>query len=86
MPEQIFRLARIALIRREADEELLNVKIRKAKHHYIKKYEARIAVLRAKAYEMSSTFVRNSAADDRLDEYVPESVAAYIRKNHLYGA
>lgn len=77
---QIFRLARIALIRREADEELLNVKIRKAKHHYIKKYEARIAVLRAKAYEMSSTFVRNSAADDRLDEYVPESVAAYIRK------
>lgn len=86
MPEQIFRLARIALIRREADEELLNVKIRKAKHHYIKKYEARIAVLRAKAYEMSSTFVRNSAADDRLDEYVPESVAAYIRKKHLYGA
>ena len=43
-------------------------------------------MLRAKAYEMSSTFVRNSAADDRLDEYVPESVAAYIRKNHRYGA
>ncbi len=86
MPERIFALARIALIRRETDEPLLNVRVREAKLRYIRKYEARIAVLRAKAYEMSSTFVRNAVKEGGFDGYVPESVAAYIRKNHLYGA
>ena len=86
MPEKIFRLARIALVRREADNEFLNVRVQETKRRYMKKYAARIVLLQAKAYELSSTFVRDAISDGNFEGYVPESVAAYIRKNHLYDA
>lgn len=81
-----FQTGTVALIRREADNEFLNVRVQETKRRYMKKYAARIVVLQAKAYELSSTFVRDAISDGNFEGYVPESVAAYIRKNHLYGA
>lgn len=49
------------------------------------KYGARIRLLQAPLLEISSTVIRNRASRDLGVRYmVPDSVAEYIRTNHLY--
>ncbi len=85
-PEDIFRLAYPVYIRREADQSLDDLIVRK-----IADYHARfgkvVRRIQAPAIELSSSNVRAVAAAGRpLDGLVPPAVAAYIRDHGLYRA
>lgn len=84
-PEEIFSLARIALIRREASDGKLEKSIYEAKERYRVRYNADIADIKCPAVEISSTEVRMLAAEGRdISGLVPDAVRDYIVRNRLY--
>lgn len=86
-PEEIFSLARIALIRREVSDRELEKKIAEAKESYLVRYNADITDIKCSAVEISSTEVRALAAEGRnITGLVPDSVRDYIINNRLYSS
>ena len=84
-PEEIFSLARIALIRREAEDCATEAMIAEAKEKFRLDYNADIADIKCPAVEISSTEVRMLAAEGRdITGLVPDAVRDYIIKNRLY--
>lgn len=71
----------LAAMRDDKDCDLMHEQIR----YLTEAYGARIELLRAPLLEISSTAIRERAARDLGVRYmVPDAVAEYIRKNHLY--
>lgn len=84
-PAEIFSLARIALIRREAADCGIEAMITEAKEKYRTDYHADIADIKCPAVDISSTEVRTLAAEGRdISGLVPDSVRDYIIENRLY--
>lgn len=82
--EEIFRLARIALIRRESDAKT-QAEIAAQSRRYTERYGAEIVTLHCDAVELSSSEIRKTvAAGGCIRGLVPEKVEAYIRENGLY--
>ncbi|MBR6709320.1 MAG: nicotinate (nicotinamide) nucleotide adenylyltransferase [Clostridia bacterium] len=85
-PEDIFRLAEIVCIRREADDDLQE-KINKKAQEYREHFAARIRLLDTQATVLSSTEVRGVAAGGGdLSPYMPRAAAEYLTGNRLYAA
>ncbi|MBQ4576074.1 MAG: nicotinate (nicotinamide) nucleotide adenylyltransferase [Clostridia bacterium] len=80
--EDIFTLAEIALIRREnADDEAILIK----KAEYEQVYGAKIHLIDAPVYEISSTELRRKIADgEDTESLILPEIADYIRRNRLY--
>ncbi len=82
--EEIFRLAEIAVIRRENDPENAQ-KIAQKKQEYINRYGARIHGILCDATVISSSEVRERIlAGLPTEGYLTAEVEEYIRKWHLY--
>lgn len=81
---RIFELAHIALMRRENDETL-NDRIFSQKEKYERDYGADVQILPARAWELSSTDVRQKIANGQpIKDDVPPLVADYIEAHGLY--
>ncbi len=82
--EEIFKLAEIAVIRREEDPEK-TLAIAKKKEEYIERYGARIHEIPCEATVISSSEIRQRLRDGvSTEEYLTAEVEDYIRKWHLY--
>ena len=85
-PEIIFRLARIAHVRREsltAEEEW---RVTAMTEHYREAYGADILHLNLPVYEISSTEIRALCREGKdISPLVPPSVCDYIAAHRLYG-
>ena len=80
----LFALAEIYCVRREADAEK-NARIAKKITAYREQFGARVRLLHEDALVLSSTELRGIAAGGGdLSLYMPDDVAAYIRANRLY--
>lgn len=80
----IFRLADIVLMRRETDDAY-DAAIQEKIRIYRNEYAARIHVIDERPLEVSSTELRERLQSGRpTDGMIPQSVADYIRENHLY--
>lgn len=86
MPERIFELTRIALMRRETRTEELDRMIDAAADRYIRDYGARISIVSAPVLELASTDVRAAlcCGGDTSTMLSPE-VECYVRDRGLYG-
>lgn len=80
----IFSLADIVLKRRECDSQTDRLIARKA-DEYRARFGARIHIMDGAPFEVSSTGLRELIRDGKpTGRFIPESVADYIAKNHLY--
>ncbi len=71
----------LAAMRDDKDAEDMRMQI----HYLTQEYDARIELLRAPLLEISSTTIRKRAARGlRVYYMVPDAVADYIKKQHLY--
>ena len=84
---EIFKLARIALIRREKHSDETEKQIKEATERFKEKYGADIIEVIAEPFEVSSTEIRDSlVTGENLDRFLPAKLANYIRENGYYGA
>ncbi len=84
-PDIIFSLAKIALVRREISTPELEKRIADAKELYIREYGARLADIKARPVEVSSSLIRELiASGEDISAFVPDRVAHYIKENRLY--
>ena len=82
--EEIFERAEIAVMRRENDAEKALLLCETAEK-YRKQYGARVHVIEAEPFEISSTELRRRiAAGASALEYLPKEVEAYIEQCRLY--
>lgn len=82
--EDIFRLARIVLMRRELDDSLLSA-INKKSCEYKEKYGADIRVINIPPLEISSTKLREMLRrGEPVGGLIPDNVIKYIKDNNLY--
>ncbi len=80
----IFSLADIVLIRREADE-INTPAIEQKKAEYTEKFGARVHEIPETPIVISSTELRSSLkANEEIEDYIPVRVARYIKENGLY--
>jgi nicotinate-nucleotide adenylyltransferase len=85
-PEIIFRLARIAHVRRESLDAEEERQIVTMTEHYRETYGADILHLDIPVCELSSTEVRTLCREGKdISHLVPPSVLAYIAAHRLYG-
>jgi nicotinate-nucleotide adenylyltransferase len=83
--EDIFRIARIVLMRREHDNSLLSA-INEKIQEYKEKYGANISIIDVPPLEISSTRLREMLQNgDPVDGLIPDNVIKYITDNNLYG-
>lgn len=83
-PEEIFKLAKIAVMLREenAAPEIVR-SVQSSSEFYKKHYNADIVMLHSTAIEISSSDIR-SGSDSLRRKYLPPSVYKYITENSLY--
>lgn len=82
--EDVFRLARIVLMRREREESLLPV-IKEKRLEYTEKYNAIIYTIDAPPIEISSTLLRGMIrAGESVAGLIPDNVIKYIKEKSLY--
>ncbi len=85
-PEIIFRLAEIALIRREITDSETEERISFAKDRYKKEFSAKIIDIDASPVDISSTDIREMISCGKdIGRLVPPRVCDYIAANRLYG-
>ena len=83
-PEEIFRLCYPVYIRRESDQSL-DDRIVQCISRYYRDYGKVVRRIVSPVVEVSSTAVRNAAAQGRqIGDMVPPAVADYIRTHGLY--
>lgn len=80
-PEEIFALARIAVVLRE-DTDAARVREHKAKLEQT--FSCKVDLVDAKAHPISSTELRENVLDEEHRMYLPKSVLEYIRKHRFY--
>ena len=85
-PELIFQNCTIlAAVRGEEEENRLQDKLAGQIQHLREKYQASIAMLKMEGMALSSTQIRSCIREGKpIQKMVPEAVAAYIQKHHLY--
>lgn len=85
-PELIFRNCTIlAAVRGEQEGTCLQDKLTGQIRYLQEKYQASIAMLKMTGMELSSTQIRNCIKEGKsIQNMVPEAVASYIQKHHLY--
>ena len=84
---EIFKLARIALIRREKQNYETEKQIKEATELFNEKYGADIIQVIAEPFEVSSTEIRDALiSGENVDRFLPKKLADYIRNNGYYGA
>ena len=81
--EEIFRLSRIALMKRERENPDILSKINEKQVIYRNKYNADIIIVTEPPIEISSSDIRNGS-DDLRKKYLPSSVYDYIKERNLY--
>jgi len=82
-PEEIFKLCRIALMKRESEISDISAYIDKKLLIYRNKYNADIIVVNHQPVEISSSDIRNG--DDKIrKKYLPKSVYNYIKERGIY--
>lgn len=85
-PELIFQNCTILVaVRGEDTETSLQEKLAGQIQYLQEKYHASIAMLKMEGMELSSTQIRRCIQEGKsIQNMVPEAVAAYIHKHHLY--
>lgn len=83
MPEEIFKLATICYVRREADVVTAKALSEKEKEYKIR-FGAGVLAIDMDVIEISSTEIRAALASGKHTELIPESVLDYIRARGLY--
>ena len=80
-PNEIFELARIAVVLRE-DSDAARVKAHKDELEQT--FSCEIDLVDVKAHPISSTELRENVLDEEHQMYLPKSVLDYIRKHRFY--
>lgn len=85
-PDFIFQYCTVlAAVRGEEKEASLRGKLAGQIRYLQEKYHASIAMLKMEGMELSSTQIRSCIKEGKsIQKMVPEAVAAYIQKHHLY--
>ena len=84
MAEEIFSLAKIAVMRRESDPET-SQRIDDTCRHYRERFGAKIISVNAPAIEISSTRIREMIrGGENVEEYITPEIEEYIRACGLY--
>ncbi|MDE6212796.1 MAG: nicotinate-nucleotide adenylyltransferase [Lachnospiraceae bacterium] len=85
-PDLIFQYCTVlAAVRGKEKEDSLHKKLAGQIQYLQEKYHASIAMLKIEGMELSSTQIRKCVKEGKsIQNMVPESVAAYIQKHHLY--
>ena len=82
-PEYIFNNATIVYVRRENDS-VTTEEIAKKCAFYQEKFDAKIIYLKMDTIEISSTDIRNSINENRLNTLVSPEIYNFIKENGLY--
>lgn len=85
-PDLIFQYCTVlAAVRGKEKEDSLHKNLAGQIQYLQEKYHASIAMLKMEGMELSSTQIRKCVKEGKsIQNMVPESVAAYIQKHHLY--
>ena len=85
-PDLIFQYCTVlAAVRGEEEESSLRKKLTEQIQYLQEKYHASISMLEMDGMELSSTQIRSYIKEGKsIQKMVPEAVAAYIQKHHLY--
>jgi nicotinic acid mononucleotide adenylyltransferase len=84
-PERIFKLSRIAFMRREQKSDDMEQKIAERTRYYKSVYNADIIAVTGETFEISSTEIRRMLSSGiPPDRFIKPKVYDYIRKNKLY--
>ncbi len=85
-PDLIFRYCTVlAAVRGEETETSLRKELAGQIQYLQEKYHASIAMLKMEGMELSSTQIRRCIREGKsIQKMVPEAVASYIQKRHLY--
>lgn len=83
LPDEIFRLSRIALMRREGEKGAISESISKQEAFLKEKFGADIIFVSAPPIEVSSSQIRQEN-DDFRQKYLPSKVYKYIKEHSLY--
>lgn len=80
-PQEIFSLARIAVVLRDdADLEI----VEKHRERLLHEFQCEIDLVSAKAHPISSTEIRENIFDAENQIYLPESILQYIKEHGYY--
>ena len=83
LPDEIFRLSRIALMRREGEDVAISESISKQEAFLKERFGADIIFVSAPPIEVSSSQIRQEN-DDFRQKYLPSKVYKYIKEHSLY--